>query len=140
MPQYKDYNKEDFKTMTNGRYFVLLPKTRKIASEVFIFGGFCFKENLKTRIPSLKNCFLQKRGTLNWDEEAKLEEKIESFVDVQSSSMTSTQEDSPKKKLSDYELRRRYYDNFDKKIRSEKSPKKIYSPSPLAVRTGSIIS
>lgn len=139
MPQFKDYNKEDFKIMSNGRYFVLLPKTRKIASEVFIFGGFCFKENLKTRIPSLKNCFLQKRGTLNWDEEAKLEEKVETFSEVQSP-VTSTQESTSRKKLSDHELRRRYYENFDKKNQIEKSSKKTYNPSPLSVRTSLIVS
>ena len=139
MPQFKDYNKEDFKTMSNGRYFVLLPKTRKIASEVFIFGGFCFKENLKTRISSLKNCFLQKRGILNWDEEAKLEEKVETLSEAKSS-VTSTQESVSGKKLSDYELRRRYYENFDKKAQSEKCPKKVYNPSPLSVRTSLVVS
>lgn len=91
-----------------------------IADTVFIFQGRCIDAKFGSIISTLKQCTLQKFREITLDEESVIEEKFE-LHEIESKRKEKTKE--TKKKKTEEEMRRDYFNTFD----NMQSPKKKYT-------------
>jgi chromatin remodeling complex protein RSC6 len=117
----KDLSTEDFKTLRKGVYYVISSKKKMIADTVFIFQGRCIDSKFGSIISSLKQSTLQKFREITLDEESAIEEKFK-LHEVIVKRKEKTEE--TKKKKTESEMRRDYFDSFDK---GSQAPKKKYT-------------
>jgi len=124
--KYQDYT--NFQDLPRGCYFVLRPKNKLIAEDVYIYEGRCFNSSRKKMIPVLKNCFLQKCREINWAEEGDLDELLEKVAPVKPVKKTITQQ-LPKK--SETERRREYFDSFESPASTSSGKKYVYNTKTI---------
>lgn len=140
--KYKKYTTEDFKTMRNGYYLLLFPKSTTLSAKgMYIFDGVCINESFTTINPKFKKlCLLQMYREINWNEEGKIWELFErkNFRQSTESKPKRSVSRVPKIKKTEEQMRREYFDNFDKKLQEKyrRDPRKIFNPGPTAITVG----
>ena len=126
--KYQSYGPEQYRNMANGLYFVIKRKKPKKTPSVLLCEGHLLNNAMTVIDFSLTNCHLQKYRELTWDEESgatetlveadvlKMEEHVPNKKEI-------AQIKRKRRKMTESQKRREYFDNFDKKTRAEQSSK-----------------
>jgi hypothetical protein len=139
--KYKRYTTEDFKNMRNGYYLLFFPKLTTLSTKgIYIFEGVCVNESFTTINPKLKKlCFLQMYREITEDEEEKIWNLFEkkNFKVPTKLSEKEVLKTIQRPKKTEEQMRREYYENFDKKLQEKyrRDPKKVFNPGPTAIKT-----
>lgn len=118
---YQSYGPEQYKSMVNGVYFVIKKKKGKQTRSVIICEGNLINMGMTVINFSLTRCHLQKYREMSWDEEADALETLseaglikEEMPKKESAEIKTVAR--RRKKMSETEKRRLYYDSFDAKV------------------------
>lgn len=118
---YQSYGPDQYRNMVNGVYFVIKKKKGKLSRSVMICEGHLINMGMTVINFSLTRCFLQKYREMSWDEEA---DAIETLSEAGLIKEEMPKKDSAeirtvtrkRKKMSETEKRRQYFDAYDAKV------------------------